>query len=48
MEDPLEDSEFFHIGEGRDVDRWFEPQNNSLMFVTACILLSITIYILLV
>jgi len=45
MEDPLEDSEILYSGEGGDVERWLEPQNNSLVFTIACILLSITFYI---
>ena len=46
MEDPLEDREIFHSGEGGDVERWLEPQNNSFVFTIACVLLSITLYFL--
>ena len=45
MEDPLEDSEILHSGEGGDVERWLKPWNNSLVFVIVCVLLSITFYI---
>ena len=31
VEDPLEDSEILHSGEGGDVERWLEPQNKSFM-----------------
>ena len=30
VKDPLEDSKILHNGEGRDVERWLEPRNNSL------------------
>ena len=46
VKDPLENSEILHSSEGGDVERWFEPQNNSLVFAIACILLSIAFYIL--
>jgi len=39
VEDPLEDSE------GGDVERWLETQNKFLVFVIACVLLSIAFYI---
>ena len=39
MEDPLDDSEILHSGEGGDVERRLEPQNNSLVFVIARVLL---------
>jgi len=45
MEYPLEDSEILHSGEGGDVERWLEPQNNSLVFVIACVVLSFAFYI---
>jgi len=45
MEDPLKDSKILHGGEGRDVERWLKPQNTSLVFVIACVLLSIIFYI---
>ena len=41
MEDPLEDSEILHSGEGGDVKQRLKPQNNSFVFVIACVLLSI-------
>ena len=41
MEDPLEDSEILHSGEGGDVERWHEPGNKFFVFVFACVLLSI-------
>ena len=44
MEDPLDDSEILHSGEGGDVERWLEPQNNSFVFVIACVLLSIAFH----
>ena len=46
MEDPLEDSEILHSGEGGDVERWLEPRNNSFVFAIDCVFLSITFYIL--
>ena len=45
VEDPLEDSEILHSGEGGDVERWLEPRNKSLVFAIACILLSVAFYI---
>ena len=39
VEDPLEDSEILHSGEGGDVERWLEPQNKFLVFAIACVLL---------
>jgi len=44
VEDPLEDSEILHSGEGRDVERWLEPQNNSFVFAITCVLLSIAFH----
>ena len=44
MEDPLENSEIFHSGEGGDVERWLEPQNNSFVLVIDCVLLSIAFH----
>ena len=44
MEDPLEDSEILHGGEGRDVEQWLEPQNNFFVFAIACVLLSIAFH----
>ena len=44
MEDPLEDSEILHSGDGRDLERWLESQNNSFVFTIACVLLSITFH----
>jgi len=44
VEDPLENSEIFHSGEGGDVERWLEPQNNSFVFAIVCVLLSIAFH----
>ena len=44
MEDPLEDSEILHSGEGGDVERWLEPGNNSFMIAIACVLLFIAFH----
>ena len=41
VEDPLEDSEILHSGEGGDVEQWLEPRNNSFVFAIACVLLSV-------
>jgi len=41
MEDPLEDSDIIHSGEGGDIEWWLEPQNNCFVFAIACVLLSI-------
>ena len=41
MEDPLEDNEILHSGEGEDIERWLEPRNNFFVFAIACVLLSI-------
>ena len=42
VEDPLEDSDILHSGEGGGVERGLEPRNKS---VIACGLLSIAFYI---
>ena len=40
MEDPLEDSEIFHSGEGEDVERWLESRNKfSCVYVLLCLAL---------
>ena len=44
VEDPLENSEIVHSGEGGDVERWLEPRNNSFVFVIACALLSLAFH----
>ena len=44
MEDPLEDSEIFHSGEGGDVERWLLTRNSSFVFVIACVLLYIAFH----
>jgi len=47
VEDPLVDSEILHSGEGRDVQRWLEPRNKFFVFVIACLLISISLFVLL-
>ena len=37
VEDPLEDSEIFHSGEGGDIERWLEPRNKSFVFAIVCL-----------
>jgi len=41
MEDPLEDSEVIHSGEGGDVEQWLESQNK---FLCACDCLCLALY----
>ena len=40
VEDPLEDSEILHSGEGKDVERWLEP-GNKFLCVCDCLCLSL-------
>ena len=44
VEDPLEDSEILHSGEGGYIERWLEPQNKFFVFVIACVLLFIAFH----
>ena len=44
VEDPLEDSEILHSGEGGDVERWLEPRNNSFVFAIVYVLLFIAFH----
>jgi len=44
VEDPLEDSEILHSGEGGDIEWWLESRNNSFVSAIVCVLLSIAFH----
>jgi len=44
VEDPLEDSEILHSGEGRDESSGSNLKINSFVFVIACVLFSIVFH----
>ena len=44
MEDPIVDSEIFHGGKGRDVERWLKPRNKFFVFEIAYLLISISLH----
>ena len=44
VEDPLEDSEILHSGEGGDVERWLKPRHKFFVFAIAYVLLSIAFH----
>ena len=47
MEDVIVDSEIFHNGEGRDVERWVESRNKFFVFLITRLLISIFLLVLL-